>query len=88
MPDLVVEVIFTSGNIENLKKSYEIFDIPELWIWEGNKISFYSLSNNKYSEISNSKNLSKIESSSLTKFVNRGIQESPSIIKQDFLKLF
>ena len=32
MPDLVVEVIFTSGNIENLKKSYEILDISELWI--------------------------------------------------------
>ena len=88
MPDLVVEVIFTSGKVENLKKSYEIIAIPELWIWQENKISFYSLKNSKYIEISNSKNLPHIESSSLAKFVNRGIQESPSIIKQDFLKLF
>ena len=88
MPDLVVEVIFTSGNTENLKQSYAIIGIPELWIWQDNKICFYSLVDHKYSEISNSQNLPKITSLSLAKFVNRGIQESPSIIKQDFLKLF
>ncbi|WP_425461533.1 Uma2 family endonuclease [Hyella patelloides] len=84
MPDLVVEVIFTSGNVENLKASYEIIGVSELWIWKNNQISFYTLVDNKYLEVDRSQNLSKIESSSLSPFINRGIQESPAIIKQDF----
>lgn len=88
IPDLVVEVIFTSGNIEQLKTSYEIIRIPELWIWKEHKMTFYYLVDNRYVEISKSKILPEIESRSLAQFVNRGIQESPAIIKKDFLKLF
>lgn len=88
LPELVVEVIFTSGNIEQLKTSYEIIGIPELWIWKDSEMTFYYLVDGKYIEISNSNILPKMESSSLAKFVNRGIQESPSIIKKDFIKLF
>ena len=71
IPDLVVEVIFTSGNIEQLKTSYEIIGIPELWIWKDSKMTFYSLVDDKYIEISKSNILPKIKSLSLAKFVNR-----------------
>ena len=87
LPELVVEVIFTSGDIKQLKTSYEIIGIPELWIWKDSEMTFYYLVDGKYVEISNSNILPKMESLSLTKFVNRGIQESPSIIKKDFIKL-
>ena len=87
LPELVVEVIFTSGDIKQLKTSYEIIGIPELWIWKDSEMTFYYLVDGKYVEISNSNILPKMESLSLAKFVNRGIQESPSIIKKDFIKL-
>ncbi len=86
-PDLVVEVIFSSGNIDALKASYKNIGISELWIWQENKIAFYHLDDRNYQETRFSKILDKIEADSFVKFVNRAISESPSIIKKDFIKI-
>ncbi len=86
LPDLVVEVIFSSGNLNNLKASYQAIGISELWIWQDNQITFYSLDQDHYTEIEFSKILKKISAKSLVKFVNRGITDSPLLIKKDFLK--
>jgi len=32
-PDLVIEVIFTSGSPNKLQR-YRLLDIPEVWFWE------------------------------------------------------
>lgn len=86
LPDLVVEVIFSSGDVERLKTSYKDIGIAELWIWKNNQITFYSLESDGYIIINSSKILSGIESKSLVKYINLGITQSPSVIKQDFLK--
>ncbi len=86
LPDLVVEVIFSSGNIDNLKASYQAIGISELWIWQDNQITFYSLDRDRYIEIEFSKIFKQISAKSLVKFVNRGITDSPLLIKKDFLK--
>ena len=86
LPDLVVEVIFSSGNLNNIKASYQAIGIEELWIWQNNQITFYSLEQDNYIEIESSKVLNKISAKSFTKFVNRGMTESPLFIKKDFLK--
>jgi Uma2 family endonuclease len=85
-PDLVVEVIFSSGDIDELKASYKNLGIPELWIWKKNTIIFYLLDNNDYQEIKYSQILPKIEADYFIKFINRAITESPAVIKKDFLK--
>jgi Uma2 family endonuclease len=85
-PDLVVEVIFSSGNLDELKASYQNIGIPELWIWKKEQITFYLLVNNEYRETKFSKILPKIEANYLIKFINRAIKESPALIKKDFLK--
>jgi Uma2 family endonuclease len=85
-PDLVVEVIFSSGNLDELKASYQDIGIPELWIWKKNQITFYLLVNDEYRETKFSKILPKIEADRLIKFINRAIGESPAIIKKDFLQ--
>jgi Uma2 family endonuclease len=85
-PDLVVEVIFSSGNLDDLKASYKSIGIPELWIWKKNRITFYLLINNEYQEAEFSKILPKIEANYLIKFINRAIGESPGTIKKDFLQ--
>jgi Uma2 family endonuclease len=87
LPDLVVEVIFSSGDIETLKSGYQIIGIKELWIWKDNQITFYFLETGSYTAVESSQLLTKIESKSFVEYVNRGMSESPSVIKQDFLKL-
>ena len=86
LPDLVVEVIFSSGDTETLKSSYQQIGVKELWIWKENEISFYFLENDKYIAIAQSNVLSELDSEFFVKFINRGLTESPAIIKQDFLK--
>ncbi|MDJ0589512.1 MAG: Uma2 family endonuclease [Pleurocapsa sp. MO_226.B13] len=86
LPDLAVEVIFSSGDLETLKSSYKTIGIAELWVWKHNKITFYSLERDNYIEIELSRILTGIESKSLVKYINRGFTESPAVIKKDFLK--
>ena len=87
VPELVVEVIFSSGDVETLKSSYLNIGIRELWIWQNERITFYDLESAKYIALESSKILSALESSSFVKYVNRGITESPSIIKKEFLEI-
>ena len=87
LPDLAVEVIFTSGDVETLKASYQRIGISELWIWQDNKITFYCLEADKYTVVKFSKMFNRLESSSFVEYINRGIIESPAVIKQDFLKV-
>ena len=87
LPDLVVEVIVSSGDIETLKSSYRNIGISELWIWKENKTTFYCLEQNEYIETEASNILTTIKSESLERYVNRGMTESPLIIKKDFLKV-
>ena len=87
LPDLVVEVIFSSGDIETLKSSYKNIGIGELWIWKENKMTFYSLEGEDYTTVQASKILTTIKSESFVQYVNRGLTESPFVIKKDFLKV-
>jgi Uma2 family endonuclease len=87
LPDLVVEVIFSSGDLETLKSSYKNIGIRELWIWKENKMTFYSLDRENYTVVQASEILTTIESELFVKYVNRGTTESPLVIKQDFLKV-
>jgi Uma2 family endonuclease len=49
-PDLAIEVNITSGSVKKLEK-YQRFDIQEVWIWQENKFSLYTLENNEYKQI-------------------------------------
>ncbi len=86
LPDLVVEVIFSSGDLETLKSSYRNIGIPELWVWKDNKIIFYAIEQDDYAVVESSRTLTRIKPESFVKYINRGITESPSLIKKDFLK--
>jgi Uma2 family endonuclease len=41
-PDLAIEVILTSGNLNKLEK-YRRFQIPEVWLWEKEQLQVYCL---------------------------------------------
>ncbi|PSB07331.1 Uma2 family endonuclease, partial [Pleurocapsa sp. CCALA 161] len=58
----------------------------EVWFWKENKIIFYQLNTDGYTEISTSISLPNLAANTLESFVNRGFTESPLIIESDFIK--
>ncbi len=85
IPDLAIEVIFSSGSVDDLKK-YQSIGVKEVWFWKNNQITFYQLQNKDYIEISSSLFLPNLTSKTLEKFVNRGFNESPLSIESDFIR--
>jgi Uma2 family endonuclease len=52
-PDLVVEVVFTSGSSKKLQR-YQVLGVPEVWFWQDGLFSLYHLRDNGYEKISRS----------------------------------
>ena len=52
-PDLVVEVVVTSGGIDKLE-AYKRLQIPEVWFWENGRLRLYSLGDDGYAEVDRS----------------------------------
>lgn len=52
-PDLVIEVIFTSGSPKKLQR-YQALEIPEVWFWQDGVFSLYRLRDRTYEVISQS----------------------------------
>ena len=83
LPDLAVEVTYTSGSVADLEK-YRALEVKEVWFWSDNEITFYRLIDGKYREIEESICLPKLTTDFLITFVNRGLTETPLTIEEDF----
>lgn len=59
-PNLAIEVILTSGNLQKLEK-YRRFEIPEVWLWENNQIQVYAFNSPEYSLVSRSQLLPNLD---------------------------
>lgn len=59
-PDLAVEVVITSGEIEKLEK-YKRFKIKEVWFWEDNRLAIYRLRDDSYEQVSRSEFLPALD---------------------------
>jgi Uma2 family endonuclease len=53
IPDLSIEVVFTSGGINKLAR-YQALGVPEVWFWEDGVFSLYHLRGNGYQPIDRS----------------------------------
>lgn len=90
-PDLAVEVNYTSGSINDLEK-YKLLNVPEVWIWQDNSISFYRLKNGEYKRQCVSFNLSSsntslnfsLNSDFLDQYIARGLTEDNLTIETEF----
>ncbi|MDC0276368.1 Uma2 family endonuclease [Verrucomicrobiales bacterium] len=58
--DLAIEIALTSGGIDKLD-FYQPMQIPEIWIWENNKLSVFLFENDQYQEHDNSLLLPKLD---------------------------
>ncbi len=59
-PDLVIEVIVTSGGIDKLE-AYQRLNIPEVWFWVNDQLLFYTLKNHGYETLSKSQLLPNLD---------------------------
>ena len=50
IPDLSVEVVFTSGGISKLER-YKALGVPEVWFWEDGLLKLYHLRDGNYEPI-------------------------------------
>jgi Uma2 family endonuclease len=64
IPDLVLEVVVTSGGIDTLE-IYRRLGVPEVWFWEDGVISVYCLRPQGYELVSNSEHLPDLDMRSL-----------------------
>lgn len=53
IPDLAIEVIFTSGNLNKLKR-YQVLGVPEVCFWQDGLFSLYRLRGNDYERVNRS----------------------------------
>jgi Uma2 family endonuclease len=65
-PDLAIEIIITSGNINKLEK-YRRFNIPEVWFWQNNQLSLYYQQESGYVQIYRSEFLPDLDVNLLLK---------------------
>ena len=73
VPDLAIEVIFTSGGPSKLQR-YQALGVPEVWLWEDGVFTLYCLSGNGYERRDRSQipELAKLDIELLTRCVLMG----------------
>lgn len=70
IPDLSIEVVFTSGGLDKLTR-YRALGVPEVWFWEDGVFSLYHLQGDSYVPIERSRlvGLSSLDIELLTRCV-------------------
>ena len=53
IPDLAIEVVFTSGGISKLER-YRALGVAEVWIWQDGVLKLYHLDSDGYKEVNRS----------------------------------
>lgn len=69
-PDLAIEIIVNSGGVDKLAV-YKKLKIKEIWFWQNNQFSIYSLRGDKYEEVYTSELLPNLDLNLLAQYVTR-----------------
>lgn len=68
VPDLVIEVVWTSGGLDKLE-AYRRLGVREVWFWIGGKISVHVLRASRYEAIDRSEALPELDPNELLAFL-------------------
>ena len=60
IPDLAIEVIYTSGGIDTLE-IYKRIGVTEVWFWQNNQLTIYYLQGDRYEQIQHSQLLPNLD---------------------------
>jgi Uma2 family endonuclease len=85
VPDLAVEVIFSSGSIEDLEK-YQKLGVKEVWFWIKDRLEIYVLLAQDYQKQSKSYNLPNLKAKLLSKYISQVLTGNPRTLKKSFLE--
>lgn len=85
IPDLAVEVVFSSGSVDDLEKYYKL-GVGEVWFWINDRLEIYVLVDDSYQQQSNSHNLSGLSTQLLEKYITQVLTGNPRILKKFFLE--
>jgi Uma2 family endonuclease len=69
IPDLIIEVIFTSGSIDILE-IYKRIGISEVWFWENGVLIIYGLKDQQYNKVNQSQLLPELDLQLFTQYIN------------------
>lgn len=73
-PDLAIEIDITHSSLDKLQ-IYADLGVPELWRYEGDRLTFYGLQGGRYQEISHSVAFPLVSSAGLEPFLQRSWEE-------------
>ena len=85
IPDLAIEVIFSSGSVEDLEK-YQKLGVKEVWYWINDRLEIYVLADDSYNKQNISDNLVDLDVKLLNKYISQVLTGNPRILKKAFLK--
>jgi Uma2 family endonuclease len=85
IPDLAIEVVFSSGGVADLKK-YQTLNVKEVWFWQQNQLKIYWLTDASYVLKSQSYVLNQLDSNLLDRFIQRGFNEDQLTIEAEFIE--
>jgi Uma2 family endonuclease len=85
IPDLAVEVVFSSGGIKDLEK-YKALNVKEVWFWENNSLNIYLNTDSSYTESLSSFCLPKISKELLSQYISKGFTLDNLTIQNEFVK--
>ncbi|MCY7376435.1 MAG: Uma2 family endonuclease [Pyrinomonadaceae bacterium] len=68
MPDIAVEIDVTTESLDKFP-IYAALQVPEIWIYDGRRVSFYELEAENYRQISHSRALPHLAAENLAEFL-------------------
>jgi Uma2 family endonuclease len=85
VPDIVIEVIVTSGTI-NRRELFKPMKVPEIWFWKSNQLRVFHLKEGEYEEVSRSTFFPDLDLASLLPYVGHpdqydAVQEFQAVIR-------
>lgn len=81
IPDLSIEVVFTSGGVNKLNR-YRQLGVPEVWFWEDGLFTLYRLEGQSYRQVSASEVLPDLSLKLLTQCILMAQTSRLEAIKQ------
>lgn len=68
IPDIVIEIIITSGTIDR-KELYKPLRVPEVWFWRSNQLRIFHLQGEDYQEVSRSEFFPELDKALLLRYI-------------------
>jgi Uma2 family endonuclease len=85
VPDIVIEIIVTSGTI-NRRELFKPMKIPEIWFWKSNQLKIFHLKDGDYEEVARSNFFPDLDLALLLRYVEYpdqydAVQEFEAVIR-------